>query len=242
MIFFLGFIFFSLLYSQENRVQDSTFSFIFETDSIIINQDSVGIFNGHLINNSISDVTLKIIRSVDFINEEWSSSICVDAICYNQSIDSISLSLPVGDSVECGVIAWTNGIGYDEAQLEIFELNDPINHILVDINFSVEYYVATFKNDRHSKPYKIISCYPNPFNPTTQIRYNLSEYQFVSIVIYDITGSKIRSLVNSKQPAGHHIIPWDAKDDIGKDISSGIYIYSIQVGEYRSTKSIVFLK
>ena len=238
----LGFIFFSLLYSQENRVQDSTFSFIFETDSIIINQDSVGIFNGHLINNSISDVTLKIIRSVDFINEEWSSSICVDAICYNQSIDSISLSLPVGDSVECGVIAWTNGIGNDEVQLEIFELNDPINHILVDINFFVESYVTTFKNDHHSKPYKIISCYPNPFNPTTQIRYNLSEYQFVSIVIYDITGSKIRSLVNSKQPAGNHIIRWDAKDDIGKNISSGIYIYSIQIGEYRSTKNIVFLK
>ena len=84
--------------------------------------------------------------------------------------------------------------------------------------------------------------YPNPFNPTTQIRYDLPESKYVSIVIYDLMGRKIKSLVNMHQDAGYMSIYWGATNDLGQPVSAGMYIYTIQAGEFRETKKMVLLK
>ena len=84
--------------------------------------------------------------------------------------------------------------------------------------------------------------YPNPFNPTTQIRYNLPEDKFVNITIYDLLGRKVRSLMNDSQIMGYYTITWDAKNDMGEGVSAGMYIYTIQAGEFRATKKMVLLK
>ena len=84
--------------------------------------------------------------------------------------------------------------------------------------------------------------YPNPFNPTTQIKYDLPEDSFVSIAIYDVMGRNIRNLMNVNQAAGYHSIRWDAKNDIGEGVAAGMYIYTIQAGEFRATKKMVLLK
>ena len=70
--------------------------------------------------------------------------------------------------------------------------------------------------------------YPNPFNPTTQIRYDLPEEKNVTIVIYDVMGRNIRTLMNANQTVGYHSIHWDAKNDIGEGVAAGMYIYTIQ--------------
>ena len=84
--------------------------------------------------------------------------------------------------------------------------------------------------------------FPNPFNPTTNIKYDLSEDALVTIKIFDIMGRNIRTLVNIKQAAGYHSIRWDATNDFGEPISAGMYIYTIQAGEFRATKKMVLLK
>ena len=84
--------------------------------------------------------------------------------------------------------------------------------------------------------------YPNPFNPTTAIRYDLPESGEVSIMIYDIMGREIRSLVSGHQDAGFRIVNWDATNDYGQAISAGMYIYVIQAGDFRMTKKMVLLK
>ena len=84
--------------------------------------------------------------------------------------------------------------------------------------------------------------YPNPFNPTTQIRYDLPEEQNVTIAIYDVIGRKIRSLMNTSQTAGYHSVRWDAKNDIGEGVAAGMYIYTIQAGEFKDTKKMVLIK
>jgi hypothetical protein len=84
--------------------------------------------------------------------------------------------------------------------------------------------------------------YPNPFNPTTQIRYDLPESEFVSINIYDVMGRKIKSLININQEAGYRSITWNATNDLGQPVSAGMYIYTIQAGEFRQTKKMVLLK
>ena len=84
--------------------------------------------------------------------------------------------------------------------------------------------------------------YPNPFNPSTKIKYDLPEDSFVQISIYDITGRKIKNLLNDKQFAGHRQIRWDATNDRGEGVSAGMYIYTIDTGHFRSTKKMVLLK
>ena len=84
--------------------------------------------------------------------------------------------------------------------------------------------------------------YPNPFNPTTKIRYDLPDDQLVGITIYDVMGRKIRTLMNVNQNAGYHSIHWDARNDMGEGVAAGMYIYTIQAGEFRATKKMVLLK
>ena len=84
--------------------------------------------------------------------------------------------------------------------------------------------------------------YQNPFNPTTQIRYDLPEDALVNITIYDIMGRSIRSLVNSQQTAGYRLVRWDATNDTGEGVSAGMYIYTIQAGEFRQVKKMILLK
>ena len=84
--------------------------------------------------------------------------------------------------------------------------------------------------------------YPNPFNPTTQIRYDLPEDTYVSITIFDIMGRKVRSLINTTQDAGYRYMNWDATNDLGQPVSAGMYIYTIQAGEFRQNRKMVLLK
>jgi hypothetical protein len=90
--------------------------------------------------------------------------------------------------------------------------------------------------------YALHQNHPNPFNPITQIKYDLPEDALVNITIYDIMGRSIKSLVNSNQSAGYRSIQWNATNNLGEPVSAGMYIYMIQAGEYRKTKKMVLLK
>ena len=84
--------------------------------------------------------------------------------------------------------------------------------------------------------------YPNPFNPVTKLRYTIPKNSLVSIIIYDMLGRQVKTLVNETQNAGYGSVIWDATNDYGKPVSAGIYLYQIQTGEYIQTKKMVLLK
>jgi hypothetical protein len=90
--------------------------------------------------------------------------------------------------------------------------------------------------------YKLYNAYPNPFNPTTTLHYELPLESLVSLNIYDLMGHNIKFIISNKQPAGHHSIKWDATNNLGEPVSAGMYIYMIQVGEFRQVKKMVLLK
>jgi hypothetical protein len=84
--------------------------------------------------------------------------------------------------------------------------------------------------------------YPNPFNPITTLRYDLPEQATVNIIIYDIMGREVKTLINQTQDAGYRSIIWDATNDYGKPVSAGIYLYQIQAGDFVQTRKMVLLK
>ena len=84
--------------------------------------------------------------------------------------------------------------------------------------------------------------YPNPFNPSTQIQYALPEETRVVISIYDLMGRKVRTLVNDVQNAGYKTVMWNATNDMGRLVSAGVYIYSIQAGDFIQNRKMVLMK
>jgi hypothetical protein len=84
--------------------------------------------------------------------------------------------------------------------------------------------------------------YPNPFNPITTLRYDLPENSLVNIIIYDLLGRQVKSLINQTQEAGFKSVLWNATNDYGKPVSAGVYLYQIQAGEFVQTKKMVLLK
>ena len=90
--------------------------------------------------------------------------------------------------------------------------------------------------------YALHQNYPNPFNPTTTINYDLPENAHVEIVIYNMLGQNIRTLVNDDKPFGYHSVVWDGMTDSGESVSSGLYIYRIISGDFQKVKKMVLLK
>jgi hypothetical protein len=84
--------------------------------------------------------------------------------------------------------------------------------------------------------------YPNPFNPITSLRYDLPQDGLVNITIYDMMGRIVKTLINGSQTAGHKSIQWNATNDRNEPVSAGLYLYSIQAGEFRQTRKMVLLK
>jgi hypothetical protein len=92
------------------------------------------------------------------------------------------------------------------------------------------------------KEYALHQNYPNPFNPTTTLRYDLPEDATVSVVIYDMMGRQIRTLVSGQASAGYHSVMWNATNNKGQSVSAGLYLYTIQSGDFRQVRKMVLLK
>jgi len=92
------------------------------------------------------------------------------------------------------------------------------------------------------KKIALSQAYPNPFNPATTISYSLPEANHVQIDIYDVIGNKVRTLVSQTQNAGTKSYQWNATNDLGQSVSAGMYIYTIQAGDFIQSKKMVLLK
>lgn len=84
--------------------------------------------------------------------------------------------------------------------------------------------------------------YPNPFNPTTVIRYEIPQPAQVQLAIYNLLGEKVRTLVDAKESAGVKQVAWDGRNDRGERVSSGVYLYRLEAGEFKMTKRLLLMK
>jgi hypothetical protein len=84
--------------------------------------------------------------------------------------------------------------------------------------------------------------FPNPFNPTTSIKYQVKSNDLVRLVVYDLLGRQVKTLVNEAQPAGNYQVVWDGTDDRDTPVSSGIYIYRIMVDHQVYSRKMVLLR
>jgi len=97
---------------------------------------------------------------------------------------------------------------------------------------------TTDVNDDFAKmDYRLKQNYPNPFNPTTTIEYFISQNSFVTLKVYNVTGSLEKVLISEYQPGGNYIVELNASD-----LTSGVYFYQLKAGDFISTKRMILLK
>ncbi|MDZ4183014.1 MAG: T9SS type A sorting domain-containing protein, partial [Candidatus Cloacimonadaceae bacterium] len=87
-----------------------------------------------------------------------------------------------------------------------------------------------------------LSVFPNPFNPNTTIAFELQKADKVEMVVYNLKGQKVRSLINEHRSSGKHQISWDGKDDGGRALSSGIYFLRLSTGKEVSSRKMILQK
>ena len=90
--------------------------------------------------------------------------------------------------------------------------------------------------------FALLPNYPNPFNPSTCISFGLPEISDVHMIIYDVLGKKITEWVMSDQAAGWHELIWDGRNDAGRPVATGVYIYMMKAGNFIGSKKMVFMK
>jgi hypothetical protein len=84
--------------------------------------------------------------------------------------------------------------------------------------------------------------YPNPFNPETHIQFNLAHRVKVKLEIYNVLGQRVRTLVDSDMAPGKHEMLWDGRNDAGNRVSSGMYFYRLQAGDYVKSRKMILIK
>ncbi len=148
-------------------------------------------------------------------------------------------SSQLAGTVGSGGTSWTDvdvvitGTGDDELlQYHVFSsysgvLSDPSSAVICAKYFptSTEKDIAKMDEDVALPTSYRVGNYPNPFNPSTTISYHLAKAASVNLEVYDMMGRKIRTLIDGSKSAGYFSVVWNSKDESGRDVSSGVYLY-----------------
>jgi len=101
-------------------------------------------------------------------------------------------------------------------------------------------------NEDSSLPveYSLNQNYPNPFNPSTIISFSIPKEEFISLKVYNSLGEEVEDLVQETKPAGNYSVPFDARSHSGnvRNLSSGIYFYSLSAGNFFQTRKMMLVK
>jgi len=178
----------------------------------------------------------------------WSNLVNHFTIEVNQENGEIMAAgagtIPDGEEGEFATLLFTvnNNFDADATTVTVQNLRWNEEPVMMDVaSATLSSPLAIDKFDIPIK-YSLSQAYPNPFNPVTTLRYDLPEQANVNIIIYDLLGREVRTLVNSTQDAGFKSVIWNATNDYGKPVSAGVYLYQIRAGEFVQTKKMVLLK
>ena len=125
----------------------------------------------------------------------------------------------------------------DEGRIRIYMDNVGEGYTGTSENFSIRGVVTVEDEEAFSRSFNLYPNYPNPFNPSTTISFTLSNASRVSLLIYDIHGRKVESLIEGIQPAGSHSIEWNASN-----LASGVYFYRLTADEFIQTRKMILIK
>ena len=145
------------------------------------------------------------------------------------------------------VQGWSGFISTDVARLWIYPCGDACGggwgwarfDSLELVEFAAE---NMLKPSTSSLRFELYENYPNPFNPETEISYDLPNDSWVRLSVYNISGQKVKTLVDRFEAAGHKTVTWDGRNQEGDRVGSGVYFYRLEAGDFAATKKMVLIQ
>jgi hypothetical protein len=122
--------------------------------------------------------------------------------------------------------------------------NDPrSSEVVIPVSLTVDSTQVSAVDDGGAPArYALLPNRPNPFHPATTIAYELPRVAKVRLVVYDVSGKRVRELVGGTRPAGRHRVTWDGRDDDRRPVASGVYFYRITADAFVQTRKMVLLR
>ena len=191
--------------------------------------------HGVVRNNTSSNITVNISIINRYVTPGWDSiGICDWHNCYAAGVYNITSVTPPGAYETLYVYFAPNGIaGSGHCTVRV-----NYQSTTIDQDFAVEANPIGIKQiSSIIKDFELGQNYPNPFNPNTKIGFSLPKGEYVSLRVYDILGREVRVLVSQNMTPGEYEVDFDAKN-----LSSGMYYYSLRAGENVSVKKMVLVK
>lgn len=176
--------------------------------------------------------TIRVYNWEELINEITSGDFSIE-----KEFD-LNLSRWNGSIVQVEVELLKN-LPVEPLYIEEILLNEPLGENLAPLAKS------SGENEHSSEPvreYALYPAYPNPFNPSTMIAFDLPETQHVKLEVFDVAGRKLLTLMDQTMNAGRHQVNWDGKDQQGSPVSSGVYLYQLKAGEQRLVRKMMLVK
>jgi poly-gamma-glutamate synthesis protein (capsule biosynthesis protein) len=175
-----------------------------------------------------------------------------EASAYSIKIQAVSSNPDAYICIDCfDVIDWSDWISDFSIEQKIpnpysyvqIKRNGGNNTIMTELTEAVLIKEVVSSNDNCiTQPVQRVFNYPNPFNPETNIRFDLKTNSHVSINIYNVKGQRVNSLFKGILPSGLHSFPWKGLSNSNKPVSSGIYFYEIKTGDYKVTRKMLLIK
>lgn len=134
----------------------------------------------------------------------------------------------------------SNGITY-WYKLGLAEFSDSLS-LFGPVSATARTDVAQENDFSGPTSYQLFQNYPNPFNPRTTIKYQVPQTSRVSLVIYNLLGQRVRTLVKATQQSGTYQVDWDGRDEWGNSVASGIYFFRLAAGPYARIRKMTLLK
>lgn len=167
----------------------------------------------------------------------------------DETLSNVSLSLPTEEwEISSGEQYYLNellGDTHDQmagSDLGMLNLDlEPYQSVVLAISNEL---ISVDAPERATLPasYRLDQNYPNPFNPATSIRFALPATSNVRLVVYNVLGQNVRTLVDEPLGAGEHSLIWDGRSDADRALASGVYFYRLEAGSYQSMRKMILLK
>ena len=182
---------------------------------------------------------------------EYTLELCVAEFgdCLDSTMTGTNLFIPyedlyawIADSVNADgspaltMLNITWNVWASDAWVDVSSANGPFS-LTVDAGW-----MLSTEEEMLPEVFALHNNYPNPFNPITNIRYDIPEVSDVRIDIYNINGQRVRTLVSREHQPGRYKIQWNATNEFGSPVASGMYIYKIHAKDFVSVKKLLLMK
>jgi len=178
---------------------------------------------------TVSDVTVSAMNAYDWgIVDDSGVECLIDDDMATMAADNYMSTLEEGTTLS--QVTGIFNFSYGTYKIQVRDLAD-LGQLGVDENF-----------ESLPRQFALHDNYPNPFNPETRIRFEVGKQENVQLIIYDMLGRKVRTLVNDNYDPGMYVINWDGMNDSRQPVSSGPYLYRIKAGEFIDHKKMILVR